>query len=63
MGIPTSEVGYTSATTGREIMKSMMGLWGNWIKKKMQKYSAVSIVYCWTPFKELCELGIKIYLF
>jgi hypothetical protein len=32
MGVPTSEVGYTSATTGRETTKSM---WWHWIKKKI----------------------------
>jgi hypothetical protein len=27
MGIPTSEVGYTSTTTGRETSKSKMDMW------------------------------------
>jgi hypothetical protein len=34
MGIPTSEVGYTSAITGRENMKSMMDMWWHWIYNK-----------------------------
>jgi hypothetical protein len=33
MGIPTSEVGYTSAITRRETTKSMMDMWWHWIKK------------------------------
>jgi hypothetical protein len=32
MGVPTSEVGYTSATTGRETTKSMTDMWWHWIK-------------------------------
>jgi hypothetical protein len=31
MGVPASEVGYTSATTRRETMKSMMDMWWRWI--------------------------------
>jgi hypothetical protein len=34
MGIPTSEVSYTSATAGRETMKSMTDMWWHWILKK-----------------------------
>jgi hypothetical protein len=34
MGVPASEVGYTSATTGRETMKSMMDMWWHWKNKK-----------------------------
>jgi low temperature requirement protein LtrA len=30
MGIPTSEVGYTSATTGRETTKFMTDMWWHW---------------------------------
>jgi hypothetical protein len=30
MGIPTSEVGYTSATTRRETTKSMTDMWWHW---------------------------------
>jgi hypothetical protein len=37
MGVPTSEVGYTSATTGRESMKSIRDMWWRWIKKKKSK--------------------------
>jgi hypothetical protein len=33
MGVPTSEVGYTSATTGRETTKSIRDMWWLWIKK------------------------------
>jgi hypothetical protein len=33
MGIPTSEVGYTSATTRRETTKSIRDMWWHWIKK------------------------------
>jgi hypothetical protein len=33
MGFPTSEVGYTSATTRRKTTKSMMDMWWHWIKK------------------------------
>jgi hypothetical protein len=29
MGVPTSEVGYTSATTRRETTKSMTDMWYN----------------------------------
>jgi hypothetical protein len=32
MGVPASEVGYTSATTRREITKSMTDMWWHWIK-------------------------------
>jgi hypothetical protein len=34
MGVPTSEVGYTSATTRRETMKSIRDMWWYWIFKK-----------------------------
>jgi hypothetical protein len=30
MGVPTSEVGYASATTRRETMKSMTDMWWHW---------------------------------
>jgi hypothetical protein len=30
MGVPTLEVGYTSATTRRQTMKSMMDMWWHW---------------------------------
>jgi hypothetical protein len=30
MGVPTSEVGYTSATTGRETTKSIRDMWWHW---------------------------------
>jgi hypothetical protein len=33
MGVPTSEVGYNSATTKRETTKSMTDMWWHWIKK------------------------------
>jgi hypothetical protein len=33
MGVSTSEVGYASATTGRETTKSMTDMWWHWIKK------------------------------
>jgi hypothetical protein len=33
MGFPTSEVGYISATTRRETMKSIRDMWWHWIKK------------------------------
>jgi hypothetical protein len=33
MGVPNSEVSYTSATTGRETTKSMTDMWWHWIKK------------------------------
>jgi hypothetical protein len=36
MGVPSSEVGYTSATTGRETTKSMTDMWWHWIKKKFK---------------------------
>jgi hypothetical protein len=35
MGVPTSEVGYTSATTRRETTKSIRDMWGHWIKKNI----------------------------
>jgi hypothetical protein len=40
MGVPTSEVGYTSATTGRETTKSIRDMWWNWIKiiKRKRKF-------------------------
>jgi hypothetical protein len=34
MGVPTSEVGYTSATTRRETTKYIRDMWWHWIKKK-----------------------------
>jgi hypothetical protein len=34
MGVPTSEVGYTSATTGRETMKSIRDMWWHWIRER-----------------------------
>jgi hypothetical protein len=34
MGVPTSEVSYTSATTRRETTKSKVDMWWYWIKKK-----------------------------
>jgi hypothetical protein len=37
MGIPTTEVGYTSATTGRETTKSMMDMWWHWITNNKQQ--------------------------
>jgi hypothetical protein len=33
MGVPPSEVGYTSASTGRETTKSVRDMWWHWIKK------------------------------
>jgi hypothetical protein len=35
MGVPTSEVGYTSATTRRETTKSIRDMWWHWRKKKI----------------------------
>jgi hypothetical protein len=37
MGIPTSEVGYTSATTMRKTTKSMTDMWWHWIEKEREK--------------------------
>jgi hypothetical protein len=37
MGIPTSEVGYASATTRRETTEFMMDMWWHWRKKKKRK--------------------------
>ena len=34
MGVPTSEVGYTIATTRRETTKVHKNLWWQWRKKK-----------------------------
>jgi hypothetical protein len=34
MGVPTSEVGYISATAERETTKSMIDMWWHWILKK-----------------------------
>jgi Tol biopolymer transport system component len=38
MGVPTSEVGYTSATTGRETTKSIRDMWWHLIKKIFYVY-------------------------
>jgi hypothetical protein len=39
MGVPTSEVGYTSATTRRGgTMKSIRDMWRHWIKKNTYPY-------------------------
>jgi hypothetical protein len=35
MGVPTSEVGYTSATTGMGTTKSIRDMWCYWEKKKI----------------------------
>jgi hypothetical protein len=32
MGVPTSEVGYTSATTGRENTKFIRDIWWHWVE-------------------------------
>jgi hypothetical protein len=37
MGGPTSEVGYTSATTRRETTKSIGDMWWHWVKNKKIK--------------------------
>jgi hypothetical protein len=36
MGVPTSEVGYTSAIAKRKTTKSIRDMWLHWIKKKTQ---------------------------
>jgi hypothetical protein len=42
MGIPNSEVGYTSATTMRETTKSMKDMWWHWRKIKRILTNAVT---------------------
>jgi hypothetical protein len=37
MSVPTSEVGYTSATTGRETTKSIRDMWWYWQKEISRK--------------------------
>jgi hypothetical protein len=37
MGVPDSEVGYTSATTGGETTKSIRDMWWHWKKKRKLK--------------------------
>jgi hypothetical protein len=39
---PASEVGYTSAITGRETTKSIRDMWWHWIKKKSLEISGIS---------------------
>jgi hypothetical protein len=34
MGIPTSEISYTSATSRRETMKSIKDMWWLWIRRR-----------------------------
>jgi hypothetical protein len=34
MGVPTSKVGYTSATTRRETTKSMRDMWWHWRERE-----------------------------
>jgi len=36
MGVPTSEVGYTIATTRRETTKVHKNMWWHWRKKKLR---------------------------
>jgi hypothetical protein len=45
MGVPTSEEGYTSATTRREIMKSKMDMWWHWIKENKPLSCHVRVVH------------------
>jgi hypothetical protein len=42
MGVPTSEVGYTSATTRRETMKSKMDMWWHWMIKKKKSPGVIA---------------------
>jgi len=35
MGVPTSEVGYTSAMPRREDHEVHKDMWGHWVKKKI----------------------------
>jgi hypothetical protein len=59
MGVSTSEVGYTSATTRRETTKFMMDMWWHWkttnnnksnssIKEssKLKEYKIRKVVFC-----------------
>jgi hypothetical protein len=45
MGIPTSEVGYNSATTRREITKSIRDMWWHWVKKNIRQASLEVMPY------------------
>ena len=38
MGVPTSEVGYTIATTRRETTKVHKNMWWHWEKKKKKVF-------------------------
>jgi hypothetical protein len=51
MGIPTSEVGYTSATTRRETMKSMTDMWWHW-KTTSNIIRVINQIFNWS-FVEL----------
>jgi len=42
MGVPTSEVGYTSAMPRREDREVRKDMWGHWTKKKKK------ITFCFT---------------
>jgi hypothetical protein len=43
MGVPPSEVCYTSATTGRETVKFIRDMWWHWIKKNLKKYLYIEL--------------------
>jgi hypothetical protein len=45
MGDPTSEVGYTSATTGKETTKSIRDMWWHWIKKIYALFTVITWKY------------------
>jgi hypothetical protein len=41
MGVPTSEVGFTSATTGRHTTKSVRDMWWHWERESERNYNYV----------------------
>jgi hypothetical protein len=49
MGVPSSEVGYSSATTRRETTKSIRNMWWYWKEKKFRMW--LSEVYTPSVFR------------
>jgi hypothetical protein len=59
MVVPTSEVGYTSATTRRETTKSVADVWWHWIlKKNYANCESVYLFYSNPVFKQTIDIHI-----
>jgi hypothetical protein len=60
MGVPTSEVGYTSVTTRRETTKSMTDMWWHWIKKEKKNliYNFYSLIQKYIPKPKASRLAL-----